>query len=238
MFQELSDANVQRLTKNTYPGRGMIIGMSKDQQKMVMVYWLMGRSENSRNRIFVEEGDGIRTQAKDPAKLTDPSLIIYWPFRQLSSTYILTNGDQTDTLYQFMNKDKSFEEALNTREFEPDAPNYTPRISCVCDIKEGKASYKLSILKSFQGQPDYCIRAYYHYQNPIPGFGHCIHTYENDGNPIPSFTGEPYLLNLKDTASENAEYFWNMLNTDNRVSLFAKMICCKDGSVETKMINL
>ncbi|MBQ8825254.1 MAG: IMP cyclohydrolase, partial [Ruminococcus sp.] len=180
----------EELQKNTYPGRGIVLGKSEDGLYAVSAYFIMGRSENSRNRVFVEDGNGIRTQAFDPSKMVDPSLIIYAPVRVLGDTTIVTNGDQTDTVYEQMEQGKTFEESLRIREFEPDSPNFTPRISGIMETKDSY-SYSLSILKSADGNPESCQRYTFSYENPINGVGHFIHTYKCDGNPLPSFEGEP-----------------------------------------------
>lgn len=181
----------KQLKTNAYPGRGIIIGKSADGTCAVTAYFIMGRSENSRNRVFVEDGQGIRTEAFDPSKLTDPSLIIYAPVRVLGNKTIVTNGDQTDTVYDLMDKQQTFEQSLRTREFEPDAPNFTPRISGVIHHDNGGFNYALSILKSNNGRPEGCNRYTFAYNNPFNGEGHFIHTYMGDGNPLPSFEGEP-----------------------------------------------
>ncbi|MCH5188841.1 MAG: IMP cyclohydrolase, partial [Oscillospiraceae bacterium] len=178
------------LRQNSYPGRGIVLGRSADGAKAVAAYFIMGRSSNSRNRVFVEDGAGIRTQAFDPSKLEDPSLIIYAPVRVLGNKTIVTNGDQTDTIYDLMNSQMTFEQALRTREFEPDAPNYTPRISGIMKV-DGGYNYALSILKSADGDPSSCERFTFSYYSPKAGTGHFIHTYMGDGNPLPSYSGEP-----------------------------------------------
>ncbi|MBQ6825320.1 MAG: IMP cyclohydrolase [Clostridia bacterium] len=224
------------LSENSYPGRGIIIGKSADGKKAMFAYFIMGRSENSRNRIFERFEGGMRTKAFDESKLSDPSLIIYNPYLQLGTTDIITNGDQTDTVYNFMKDGISFEEALHTREFEPDAPNYTPRISGV--LYYGFAAnifhYKLSILRSNNGNPDACQRYFYSY-NPLDGIGHFIHTYKCDGNPIPSFYGEPEEIEMPNSAKELADICWNNLNNDNKVSLFVREVPL-DGSEATEII--
>ncbi len=225
------------LSENSYPGRGIIIGKSKDGSKAVTAYFIMGRSENSRNRVFVEEGEGIRTEAFDPAKLEDPSLIIYAPVRVLGNMTIVTNGDQTDTVYDLMKEGKTFEESLRTREFEPDAPNYTPRISGIMNIEDGNYDYAMSILKSNNGNPDDCNRYTFTYTNPIPGEGRFIHTYMGDGNPLPSFEGEPELCDIPDNIDEFVDILWNNLNADNKVSLFVRYIDIASGKYETRIIN-
>ncbi len=225
------------LSSTTYPGRGIVIGKTPDGKHAAIAYFIMGRSENSRNRIFVEEGEGIRTEAYDPSKLEDPSLIIYAPVRVLGNKTIVTNGDQTDTIYDLMNKQFTFEQALRTREFEPDAPNYTPRISGILHIDGGNYNYAMSILKSNNGNPDACNRYTFAYENPVNGEGHFIHTYMGDGNPLPSFEGEPTLVDIPDNMDEFAELVWNNLNEDNKVSLFVRYIDIATGEYETKIIN-
>lgn len=225
------------LRENEYPGRGIIIGRTKDGKKAVTAYFIMGRSVNSRNRVFVEDGEGIRTQAFDPSKLSDPSLIIYSPVRVLGDDTIVTNGDQTDTVYDGIKAGKTFSESLESREFEPDPPNYTPRISGIMNISGGKYNYKMSILKSNNGNPDQCCRFTYSYDNPIAGEGHFIHTYMHDGNPLPSFEGEPELISIPDNMDEFANMLWENLNEDNKVSLFVRYIDIATGSKETKIFN-
>ena len=225
------------LKENAYPGRGIVIGKSKDGTKAVTAYFIMGRSENSRNRVFVEDGEGIRTQAFDPSKLTDPSLIIYAPVRVLGNKTIVTNGDQTDTIYEGMDRQLTFEQSLRSREFEPDAPNYTPRISGVMHIENGNYSYAMSILKSDNGNPDSCLRYTYAYEKAVPGEGRFIHTYKCDGNPLPSFEGEPKLVDIPDDMDAFTELLWNSLNADNKVSLFVRYIDIATGTYNTKIVN-
>ncbi len=227
----------QELKGNSYPGRGIILGKTSDGKKAVAAYFIMGRSENSRNRIFVEDGEGIRTQAFDPSKMTDPSLVIYAPVRVLGNKTIVTNGDQTDTIYEGMDKQLTFEQSLRTREFEPDAPNYTPRISGIMHIENGTYNYAMSILKSNNGNPDGCCRYTFAYENPAPGEGHFIHTYMGDGNPLPSYEGEPKLIGVPDDMEEFAQLLWSSLNEDNKVSLFVRYIDIETGNYETKIIN-
>lgn len=227
----------KELSSSSYPGRGIVIGRTPDGKKAVIAYFIMGRSENSRNRIFVEDGEGIRTQAFDPSKLEDPSLIIYAPVRVMGNKTIVTNGDQTDTIYDLMNKQYTFEQALRTREFEPDAPNYTPRISGILHLDNGNYNYEMSILKSNNGNPDSCSRYTFSYSNPVAGEAHFIHTYMGDGNPLPSFEGEPELVDVPDDMDEFADLVWNNLNEDNKVSLFVRYINIEDGTCESKIIN-
>ncbi len=227
----------QELKNNAYPGRGIVIGKSKDGKKAVTAYFIMGRSSNSRNRVFVEEGQGIRTEAFDPSKLEDPSLIIYAPVRVLGNRTIVTNGDQTDTIYEGMDKELTFEQSLRCREFEPDAPNYTPRISGVMHVEGGNYDYAMSILKSNNGNPDCCNRYTFTYDNPVAGEGHFIHTYMHDGNPLPSFEGEPKLVEIADDIDEFTNLVWTSLNEDNKVSLFIRYIDIATGNYETRIIN-
>ncbi|MCL2663615.1 MAG: IMP cyclohydrolase [Oscillospiraceae bacterium] len=224
------------LSTNPYPGRGIIIGCSDDGKRSVIVYFIMGRSENSRNRVFERTEDGIRTAAFDPAKLTDPSLVIYHPFRRYEDTAIITNGDQTDTIFDFFKQGHSYYTALRTREFEPDAPNYTPRISGVvwpC------GSYALSILKSIESSAACCQRSFFEYTGTTPGFGHFISTYETDGNPLPSFKGEPIPISITDSCGLEAFAFevWNALDDENKVSLYAWERDFDTGDVNDLIIN-
>ena len=227
----------QELRNNSYPGRGIIIGRTTDGKKAVAAYFIMGRSVNSRNRIFVEEGEGIRTQAYDESKLTDPSLIIYAPVRVLGNKTIVTNGDQTDTIYEGMDKQLTFEQTLRTREFEPDAPNYTPRISGILHIENGKYNYAMSILKSNNGDPKSCNRYTFAYENPAAGEGHFIHTYKCDGDPLPSFEGEPKLVAVSDDIDTFTQLLWNSFNEEKKVSLFVRYIEIETGKHETRIVN-
>lgn len=223
---------------NAYPGRGIVLGKSADGENAVIAYFIMGRSENSRNRVFVEDGDGIRTQAFDESKLSDPSLIIYAPVRVLGNKTIVTNGDQTDTIYELMNQQQTFEQSLRNREFEPDAPNYTPRISGIVKTGDGKMNYALSILKSANGNPESCERYTFTYKTPVNGEGRFIHTYMGDGNPLPSFEGEPTLVEIgNDSIDEFTDKLWNALNADNKVSLFVRYINISNGEVSSKIVN-
>lgn len=225
------------LSENSYPGRGIVIGITEDGENAAIAYFIMGRSENSRNRVFVTDGDGIRTQAFDSAKLTDPSLVIYAPVRVYENETVVTNGDQTDTVYEALKAGKTFEDALRTREFEPDAPNFTPRISGIVTTKDGKASYKLSILKSANGNGDSCERFFYEYSAPVAGEGRFIHTYLHDGNPIPSFEGDPVRVAIAGDIDSFTNTVWEALNQDNKVSLFTRFISLKTGKTETRIVN-
>ncbi len=227
----------EELKGNAYPGRGIIIGRSEDGKSAVTAYFIMGRSVNSRNRVFVEEGEGIRTEAFDPSKLTDPHLIIYSPVRVLGNKLIVTNGDQTDTIYELMDKQYTFEQSLRSREFEDDAPNFTPRISGILHFDDGKFNYAMSILKSANGNPDSCQRFTFSYNNPVAGEGHFIHTYMGDGNPLPSFEGEPKLVNIANDIDYYTNRLWESLNEDNKVSLFVRFVNLETGAVETRIVN-
>ena len=225
------------LNSLAYHGRGIMIGKSADGKKAVTAYFIMGRSVNSRNRVFVEEGDALRTKAFDESKMTDPHLIIYYPVRVLGNKTIVTNGDQTDTIYEGMDRQHTFEQSLRCREFEPDAPNYTPRISGIMHIENGTYNYAMSILKSNNGNPDSCHRYTFAYENPAAGEGHFIHTYMHDGNPLPSFEGEPKLIAVPDDMEAFAELLWENLNPDNKVSLFVRYIDIATGKATSKIIN-
>ena len=227
----------EELRGNAYQGRGIVIGRTPDGKKAVTAYFIMGRSENSRNRVFVEDGAGIRTQAFDPSKLTDPSLIIYAPVRVLGNKTIVTNGDQTDTIYEGMDKQLTFEQSLRSREFEPDGPNYTPRISGIMHIENGRYNFAMSILKSDDGDPQSCNRYTYAYENPKAGQGRFIHTYMHDGNPLPSFEGEPKVVAISGEIDEFAKVVWENLNPDNKVSLFVRYIDIETGIYESRIIN-
>ena len=224
------------LRSNPYPGRGIIIGCSEDGKRSIVIYFIMGRSENSRNRIFEKTDDGIRTSAHDPAKMTDPSLVIYHPVRVKGSTTVVTNGDQTDTIVINISRDSDFHKALQMREFEPDAPNYTPRIS---GIVESSGGYSLSILKAVESDPDNCQRNFYEYSKAIPGLGHFISTYETDGDPLPSYVGEPVPVSITDSCGLEAfaTEVWNALNEDNKVSLYARERTLVTGDVNELIIN-
>ena len=227
----------EELSGNTYPGRGIIIGKSDDGEKIFIGYFIMGRSETSRNRIFVAEGADLKTKAFDESKLQDPSLIIYAPVREIGETTVVTNGDQTDTVRDFILEGKSFEDALRTRTFEPDPPNFTPRISGIVNRHNGTFSYKMSILKSDNNREKAVLRFFYEYAEPISGEGHFIHTYEHDGNPIPSFKGEPKRIKLSGDIDEFTKQVWESLNPDNKVSFFARYIDIKTGKTESRIVN-
>ena len=223
------------LSSNIYPGRGIVIGMTLDGQNIAVAYFTMGRSVNSRNRVFIEDGEGVMNKAFDPSLMTDPSLIIYAPVKLLSDYVIVTNGDQTDTIYDYIKEGKTFEEALKTREYEPDAPNYTPRISGIIDLS--KISYKLSILKSMDGNPECICRYFYDYEKFIAGTGHFIHTYKCDGDPIPSFSCEPKAVEICNDFEKFSNEIWESLNNENKVSLFTRFINIKTGECKSRIFN-
>ncbi len=227
----------QELENNSYPGRGIVLGRSENGRYAAAAYFIMGRSANSRNRVFVEEGQGIRTQAFDPSRLEDPSLIIYAPVRVLGNKTIITNGDQTDTIYGGMDRQLTFEQSLRGREFEPDAPNYTPRISGIMHVENGKYNYAMSILKSNHGDPSSCCRFTFAYENPKAGEGRFIHTYMHDGNPLPSFEGEPKLVGIGNDIDAFTGLIWESLNEENKVSLFVRYIDIESGKYETRIVN-
>lgn len=224
------------LSENTYPGRGIIIGKSADGKYAVTAYFIMGRSENSRNRVFVAEGDDVRTKAYDPSKLEDPSLIIYYPVRKHENRLIVTNGDQTDTIYEAIKDCGCFIKALRTREFEPDAPNFTPRISGMLTFFDNTFGYKMSILKSADENGSACNRYFYEYE-PLDGVGHFIHTYMHDGNPIPTFEGEPERITIDGDIDSFAKLLWDNLNEDNKVSLFVRYVDLATGEEKTIIEN-
>ena len=221
------------LADNPYPGRGIVIGKTPDGAKSVVAYFIMGRSENSRNRVFIPEADGIRTEAHDPAKLADPSLIIYHPVRQVGRGLIVTNGDQTDTVREFLEKGLSFEASLRTREFEPDGPNWTPRIS---GLLSPDGSYKMSILKSADAEGSACARYFYEYPG-LAGVGHFIHTYVTDGNPIPTFQGEPERIAMGNDMEEFTQMIWTNLNENNKISLYVRFTDLETGAYDETIIN-
>jgi IMP cyclohydrolase len=223
------------LKNNEYAGRGIIIGTSPDGKYAVCAYFIMGRSENSRNRVFVKEGETVKTEPFDLSKVSDPSLIIYNAVRKAKKSLIVTNGDQTDTVFDLMNGGKSFCEALETREFEPDAPNFTPRISGILYFKE-RFTYEMSILKSIDENGTDCCRYTYSYPS-VEGLGHFIHTYNSNGSPLPTFTGEPHRIDIKDDIEEFAGEIWTSLNEDNKISLYVRYTDIESGEYTDKIIN-
>ncbi|MCI5578676.1 MAG: IMP cyclohydrolase [Oscillospiraceae bacterium] len=228
----------KELNSLAYHGRGIIIGKSADGKKAVIAYFIMGRSENSRNRVFVEDGEGIRTQAFDESKMTDPHLIIYAPVRVLGNKTIVTNGDQTDTIYAGMDKQMTFEESLRSRTFEDDKPNFTPRISGIVHLENDGMNYALSIIKSDNGNDASTRRYTFAYTNPVNGEGSFIHTYAGAGDPLPSFVGEPKDVVIPDMdLDEFTNFVWTNLNADNKVSLFTRFIDIETGKYESRIVN-
>lgn len=225
------------LQENAYPGRGIVLGKTPDSKHAVIAYFIMGRSENSRNRIFEKTADGIRTKAYDESKMTDPHLIIYAPVRVLGNKTIVTNGDQTDTIYENMDKQMTFEQSLRGREYEDDAPNYTPRISGVVHTEGGQMNYALSILKSADGNPESVHRFTYSYYHPLAGEGHFLHTYMGDGNPLPSFSGEPEKIKTENDIDAFTDMLWESLNADNKVSLFVRYIDLETEETTDRLVN-
>lgn len=225
----------ERIKGNPYVGRGIVIGLTENGKKAATAYFIMGRSENSRNRVFREDGDDVTIFPFDMEKVEDPTLIIYSPVKKYGDKLIVTNGDQTQTIYDFLRNGETFEEALDVRCFEPDKPNYTPRISGLLDMEED-FSYKLSILKSGDPEGTVCNRFTFSYE-PLPGLGHFIHTYITDGNPIPSFTGEPERVYIPDSIDDFTTDIWDNLDKDNRISLYTRMIDLDSGETESRLIN-
>lgn len=230
-------ANMQSLRSNEYPGRGIVIGQTPNGERLVQVYWIMGRSENSRNRVFVRDGDLVRTAPFDESKVEDPSLIIYNCIRKLQHTHIVSNGDQTDTIHEGLRNSRSFEESLYTRTFEPDAPNYTPRIAGVIDLNDSTHAYKLAILKTLDGVETRPARHIFNFGNFIPGIGHYIATYDGNGDPLPSFSGEPRALPLGDDIDEVLTTYWQALDPDNKVSLLVKFIDPDSNESDIRIAN-
>lgn len=227
---------VELIKDNAYVGRGIVIGTTENGAKAVAAYFIMGRSENSRNRVFTEKDGEIKTEPFDVSKVEDPSLIIYNAVRKLGDSLIVTNGDQTDTIYDLMSEGKSFKESLETREFEPDAPNLTPRISGILNFKDGGFTYEMSILKSIDEIGSDCCRYTFSYPSKA-GLGHFIHTYVCDGNPIPTFQGEPERVEIPNSIDEFTETLWSSLNADNKISLYVRYTNLKTGEFEQRLIN-
>lgn len=225
------------LKENGYVGRGVLMGRSPSGKKAAMAYFIMGRSENSQNRVFIEKGEELIIHPFDESKVEDPSLIIYAPVRVSGANTIVTNGDQTDTIYDFLAAGKSFEAALRTRCFEPDAPNFTSRISGMMTLSDSDCAYKLSILKSADAAGSACLRQTFEYAEPLPGVGHFIHTYQTDGNPLPAFAGEPEQVALPETAEELADLLWSNLDARYKISLFVRYIDIETGAAETRVVN-
>lgn len=232
------DKNMNNLKNNDYPGRGVLIGQTPDKNNIVQVYWIMGRSQNSRNRIFVKENKFLKNKVYNESKVVDTSLIIYYPMKHFQNKYIVTNGDQTDTIHTYIKNGKTFEDALKTRTYEPDKPNFTPRISGIVDLESNaKYKYKISILKTLMNNKNIPVNYIYRYENFISGAGHCITTYESNGEPLPSFKGEPYILPIYNSIEKNIKTYWNTLNDDNKISLAVKFINLENNEQTLKIIN-
>ena len=236
-LEKTIDANVEALRRNPYPGRGIIIGLSPDGKRYVQVYWIMGRSENSRNRIFVHRGGTVKTQAYDESKVKDPSLIIYNAIGVVGKCHVVTNGAQTDTVCAGLAAGKSFEQSLSQARYEPDEPNFTPRISGIVNLDDDNNPIQLSVLKASSAEAELCLRQTFCYERGTAGVGYCITTYTTDGNPLPSFEGEPYAIKLLDGVEETARFYWDVLNEDNRISLAVKSIDCRTGEVALEIVN-
>lgn len=230
------EAGLARLKKTSYPGRGIVIGQTPDATHFVQVYWIMGRSPSSRNRVFVAEGDAVKTDTVDKSQKVDP-LTMYYPVKTYKQSHVVTNGDQTDTIVDALHRGGTFESALMTRTFEPDGPNFTPRISGVVDLANKTQAYQLAILKTVGGDDRYCSRQFFNFETPIPGVGHCVTTYRDDGNPLPAFEGEPFLVSLGNDLKETVDAFWHVLDGDNRVSMLVKFISVASGQSTFQIVN-
>jgi len=236
-FEDAARANMEALAANRYPGRGIVIGLTPDGRRCAQIYWIMGRSENSRNRVFVAEGDIVRTRPYDESKVEDPSLIIYNCTRSLRRSHIVSNGDQTDTVFKALAGGGTFEEALLTRTFEPDAPNFTARIAGLVDLDDETQAYKLAIIKALGNDERHCARQFFNYRAGIPGVGHCVTTYAGDGSPLPAFEGEPYVVEIRDDIAELVDLYWRTLDEDNKISLLVKTIDLRSGATALEVIN-
>jgi IMP cyclohydrolase len=236
-LEEIKEKNVLCLKKNSYPGRGIVLGLTPSGENYVQIYWIMGRSENSRNRIFVLDQGEVRTEPFDPAKVEDPSLIIYSPVKSYQNFHVVSNGDQTETILEALKKGHSFETALEKRTFEPDAPHYTPRIAGLIDLDNSRYAYKLAIIKSIDHQKNQGVWCFFSYRPAIPGTGHLITTYQKDGHPLPPFTGDPRPVPLFNSLEKIARYYWESLNEDNKISLLVKFINLKHKTTQIKIIN-
>ncbi len=237
-LEAIARDNMAALRANPYPGRGIVVGLTPDARCYVQVYWIMGRSPNSRNRVLVGDNELVRTAPHDKSRVEDPALIIYNCARSRGAAqHIVSNGNQTDTIYEALDCGATFAQALETRAFEPDAPHYTPRIAALVDLDDGGCAYRLAVLKSVGGSPEHCTRQFFAYEAALPGYGHCIHTYADDGDPLPPFEGEPYLVETRDGINALAELYWDALSAENRVALLAKFIEAETGQPTVKIIN-
>ncbi len=236
-MEKAVETNLDALRNSRYPGRGIIIGQTPDARHFVQVYWIMGRSAGSRDRVFVAENETVRTRAFDESVPENPSLVVYRPIRVLNARHIVSNGDHTDTIFNGMQNGGSFESALNTRTFEPDPPIFTPRIAGIVDLNDSGAAYRIGILKALAGYGESASRQYFSYATAIPGIGHCITTYSDDGDPPPAFAGEPYAVELHDGIETTRDFYWNLLDEANRVSLLVKFIDVASGNTNLRIVN-
>jgi len=234
---DVAAANMRRLGENAYPGRGIVLGLTPDGRHLVQVYWIMGRSPASQNRVLMREGEAVKSESLDPALVPNPALLIYYPVRRAGTYHVVTNGDQTETIVDALGRGQGFEDALRTREFEPDPPHYTPRISGLIDAADPRHGYRLAILKSLLHDPAHCVRHFYTYERARPGLGHCVTTYAGDGNPLPSFEGEPWPVRTFDAPGETAERYWSLLHPDRRVGLMVKFVDVRTGGSSLQIIN-
>lgn len=237
IFQNDVKSNLESFTSNYYPGRGIIIGMSPNSKFMVQIYWTAGRTENSQNRVIIKEDTFIRTKVYTSKEIINPSLIIYYAAKDLGPYHIVSNGEQTDTIYDCLVANDSFESAINLWEFEHDPPIYTPRISALVDVNSHMHSYKLAINKSINKDPRYCVRNFYNYETAIPGIGHCIHTYDSICNTITTFNREPFMLEVFDDIDKTISYYWTILNSDTKVAMFVKYIEIATNRCEFRLEN-
>jgi len=236
-MEEISKINLKKLKEKKYPGRGIIIGLTPDKKNYVQIYWIMGRSKNSRNIIFVEENGYLKNEIYDEKLVKDTSLILYYSMKNFKDKHIISNGDQTETIFKYIKNGKNFEKALGTRYFEPDGPNFTPRISGILFNEKNEFTYKLSLIKSIDNNKNYCAKYFFNYESAIPGYGHFISTYIDDGNPLPSYNGEPKILPIFNNMTDNLKKYWDLLNKDNRISIAVKYINIENKSFSYKIIN-
>ncbi len=236
-MEEVAAAHMRRLGENVYPGRGIVLGLTPDERHLVQVYWIMGRSPASRNRVLLREGESVKSESLNAALVPNPALVIYYAVRRVGNCHVVSNGDQTETIVDALERGQRFEDALRTREFEPDVPHYTPRISGLIDAADPRSGYRLAILKSLGHNPAHCMRHFYTYERAYPGLGHCITTYAGDGHPLPSFEGEPWPVQTFDAPEETAERYWRLLHADRRVGLMVKFIDVRTGGSSIHIVN-
>ena len=237
VLRAVAAANLRRLGENAYPGRGLVLGLSADGSRLVQVYWLTGRSPASRNRVLLQEGESVKAESLDPSQVPNPDLVIYHPVRRVGSWHVVSNGDQTDTLAAALARGERWQDALATREYEPDAPHWTPRISGLHDAADPRHGYALSILKAEEGDGPSCVRQHFLYERGCPGIGHCLTTYAGDGHPLPSFAGEPWPVPLPGSAREMAQQYWELLPPERRVALLVKTVEFGTGATQLEIVN-